>query len=98
MKPVMALRIAQLGQPVLRAVATEVSAEEIRTPEFQQLIDDMLETLAESKGAGLAGPQVFRSQRVFLAGVLPPTEENGPRGVEVFINPRITGITEERAA
>jgi peptide deformylase len=94
----MALQIAQLGQPVLRAIARDVSAEEIRTPEFQQFIDDMLQTLGEANGAGLAGPQVFRSQRIFLAGVLPPTEDKGPRGVEVFINPRITGITGEQAS
>lgn len=94
----MILKIAQLGQPILRAIAREVSAEEIRTPEFQTFIDDMLETLMEAKGAGLAGPQVFRSQRIFLGGVLQPVEEKGPRDVEVFINPRITAITEERAA
>ena len=94
----MTLKIAQLGQPVLRAVAMEVSAQEIRTPEFQHLIQDMLDTLTAAKGAGLAGPQVFRSQRIFLAGVLPPAEENGPRGIEVFINPRITGVTKEQAA
>jgi peptide deformylase len=94
----MTLKIAQLGQPVLRAVAKEVPIEEISTPDFQQFVEDMLETLTTAKGAGLAGPQVFRSQRMFLAGVLPPTEENGPRGMEVFINPRITGVTKEQAA
>jgi peptide deformylase len=94
----MTLKIAQLGQPVLRAVAKEIPLEEIRTPEFQQFIQDMLDTLTAAKGAGLAGPQVFRSQRIFLGGVLPPTEENGPRGAEVFINPRITGVTKEKAA
>jgi peptide deformylase len=93
----MVLKIAQLGQPVLRAVATEVPADEIRTPEFQQLIQDMIDTLEEQKGAGLAGPQVFSSRRIFLGGVLPPAEEDGPRGVEVFINPRITAVSSQQS-
>src|SRR5579871_781964 len=50
LKTAMPLKIAQLGQPVLRAIASEVSAEEIRTPEFQQFIDDMLQTLADARG------------------------------------------------
>jgi len=72
----MALAIAQLGQPVLRQVAVEVSQEEIATPEFQRFLDDMLETLQEEKGAGLAGPQVFVGKRVFLAGIRPPQGED----------------------
>jgi peptide deformylase len=92
----MILKIAQLGQPVLREVAREVPAEEIVTPQFQEFLNNMLDTFTDAKGAGLAGPQVFRSQRVFLAGVLPPTEVNGPRGVEIFINPRITAVSEEQ--
>src|SRR5262245_57637601 len=57
----------------------------------------MLDTLAEMQGAGLAGPQVFSSRRIFLAGVLPPPTEDAPRGVEVFINPRITAVSPETA-
>jgi peptide deformylase len=89
----MALPIAQLGQPVLRRRAAEVAPAEILTPEVQQLIQDMSATLDEMQGAGLAGPQVFRGQRLFLAGVLPPPAEDAPRGVEVFINPRITAVS-----
>jgi peptide deformylase len=94
----MALKIAQLGQPVLREVAREVSAEELSSPEFQQFVTDMLDTLNAAKGAGLAGPQVFRSQRIFLGGVLPPAREGEPRGVEVFINPQITAVSSQEAA
>jgi peptide deformylase len=83
----MPLAIAQLGQPVLRSVAEPIPAEAIGTPPVQQLIDAMRETLQASKGAGLAGPQVFVSRRIFLAAVLPPAEPDGPPGVEVFINP-----------
>jgi peptide deformylase len=93
----MALRIAQLGQPVLRQRAAEVSPEEIRSPEFQRLIDDMRETMREAKGAGLAGPQVFAGKRIFLALVkpVPDGEEGEP---EVFINPRVVGASREQEA
>jgi peptide deformylase len=92
----MALEIAQLGQPVLRKVAAEVPPEQIADPVFQQFLDDMLATLEESKGVGLAAPQVFASKRVFLAAILPPEEEEGPPGVVAFINPKITPLTEEK--
>jgi peptide deformylase len=93
----MSLKIAQLGQPVLRQRAVEVSLDEIRSPQFQQFLDDMLATLAEARGAGLAGPQVFAGKRVFLAGVLPPAGEDQQPGVEVFINPQIVSASEERS-
>jgi len=68
----MPLTIAQLGQPVLRQVATEVPIEEIAAAGFQKLLHDMRETMDESGGVGLGAPQVFLSQRVFLARILPP--------------------------
>src|SRR5262245_24256481 len=91
----MSLKIAQLGQPVLRRPAADVSPDEIRTPEFQRFLGDMQATLQEANGAGLAAPQVFSGRRVFLAGVLPPAAEGEPAGVEFFINPRIAGVSEE---
>ena len=91
----MSLKIAQLGQPILRERACEVPAEEIRTPEFQAFLREMQATLAEAQGAGLAGPQVFSGRRVFLAAVLPPLEPEGPRQLEVFINPRLTAASKE---
>jgi peptide deformylase len=92
----MTLAIAQLGQPVLRKVAEEIPAAEIGSPEFQRFIDDMQATVQENKGAGLAGPQVFASRRVFLAKVLPAKQEDGEREFDVFINPKITPLTREQ--
>jgi peptide deformylase len=91
----MTLKIAQLGQPVLRRRASEVVPAEIGTTAFQQLIQNMLDTLEEAKGAGLAGPQVFASHRIFVAGVLPPSAEDAPPRVEIFINPRITALSSD---
>src|SRR5262249_4472495 len=60
------LKVARLGHPVLRQVAEPVSPEAIGSPEIQRLIDDMLETMAEYDGAGLAAPQVHVSQRIVI--------------------------------
>jgi peptide deformylase len=93
----MVLTIAQLGQPVLRQVAAEVPPEEVASPELQKLLDDMLETLRAAGGAGLAAPQVFSGRRIFLAAIHPPAAEGQPPGVEFFINPKLTPLTEERS-
>ncbi len=93
----MTLDIAQLGQPVLWQIAAEVPCAEITSPEFQQFLQEMRETLDEAAGAGLGAPQVFVSRRVFLAAVLPPTEADGPPGVEVFINPRVVETSPDTA-
>jgi peptide deformylase len=93
----MTLKIAQLGQPVLRQVAADVSLEQIATPEFQQFLLDMLATLRDQKGAGLAAPQVFVGARIFLAAILPPLQEEAPPEVEVFINPRIVPLSADTA-
>src|SRR5262249_53321781 len=97
MESTMSLKVAQLGQPVLRQVAAEVPLEKIADPEFQRFLAEMAETLTEQKGVGLAAPQVFVSQRVFLAAILPPETEDAPPGVEVFINPKLGALSEETA-
>jgi peptide deformylase len=91
----MPLKIAQLGQPVLRTPAAEVTPEELGSFEFQSLLQDMREALQVAQGAGLAGPQVFVSKRVFLAAVVPPAAEDQPPGVEVFINPTLAAASAE---
>jgi peptide deformylase len=91
----MLLKIAQLGQPILRQVAQEIPPDAINTPEFRALLADMHETLQTAGGVGLAAPQVFVGQRVFLAKILPPEQEGQPAGVEVFINPQVTALSDE---
>lgn len=56
--------IAQLGHPVLRKVAQAVPLEQIKTAEFQVFLDDLVETMRDANGAGLAAPQIFESIRV----------------------------------
>ena len=57
----MILKVARLGHPVLRQVAEPVPPDQIVTPAIQQFIDDMIETMHEYDGAGLAGSQVHVS-------------------------------------
>src|SRR5262249_20765161 len=71
--------------------------DEIATPEFQKLLDDLLETLAESGGVGLAAPQVFVSRRVFLAVTRVPESEGESMRVDALINPVLTPQSDETA-
>lgn len=91
------LEIAQLGQPVLRMRAEEVPPEEIGSADIQSLLNDMMETLIDANGAGLAAPQVFESKRIFLACVHPPEKGNRPEA-EIFINPRLSHRSAEMDA
>lgn len=83
------LRVAQMGHPVLRQVAEPVPAELIGTDGFQQFCDDLLETMDEYDGAGLAAPQVHVSLRVV---VLTLDDDKGP---EFLVNPEIEVLTTE---
>lgn len=79
------LKIAKLGNPILRQGAEPVPVEEVGSRAFQQLIDDMFETMNDADGIGLAGPQVYRSQQVVVMGL--PGEGGFPE--TVLINPKI---------
>jgi peptide deformylase len=63
------LEIVQLGDPRLRERARDVSADELETPECQQLVDDLIETMRAAEGAGLAATQVGVPLRIFVAEV-----------------------------
>lgn len=61
----MAIRkIAQMGEPVLRRPTRELSLDELSSIDVQRLIDDMIETMRDADGAGLAAPQVHESVRL----------------------------------
>ena len=60
------LKIARLGHPILRRVAEPVPVEEINGPETQALIRDLIQTMREYDGAGLAAPQVNVPIRLFV--------------------------------
>lgn len=87
--------IAQLGQPVLRRVADPVPGTAFGSPELRQLVGHMLAILEQTGGVGLAAPQIFVSQRLFLAARERADEENALT-LEVFVNPLLTPLTEEK--
>jgi len=88
------LKVARLGHPVLRRVAEPVSPETLGTADTQRLIDDMVETMAEYDGVGLAAPQVHVSRRLVVYGVAanPRYPDAPPIPLTVLVNPRITPV------
>jgi peptide deformylase len=78
------------GHPALRKVAKRVDPREIVDPLFQQLIDDMFETMYDAPGVGLAAPQVNVSKRMFVMDV--HDDEHEPA---VVINPKLEVFGEE---
>lgn len=102
-----AASIVQTGAAVLRGRAGEVAPERIATPEFQELLRVMIETMRHAPGVGLAAPQIGVPLRVMvledaenLASRSTPAEraerERVPFAVRVFVNPELTLIGEER--
>jgi peptide deformylase len=81
------LKVARMGHPVLRTRARALEPSELKSPAIQRLIDDMLETMKEYQGIGLAAPQVHEGVRLFVAGSL--DEEHG-FPLTILANPEIT--------
>jgi peptide deformylase len=82
------LKVARMGHPVLRTPARALDKTTLRNPLVQKLIDDMIETMHEYHGVGLAAPQVHEDIRVFV-GML--DDEPGPDSEPIaVINPEIT--------
>ncbi len=85
------LKVARLGHPVIRTPAAAVPKETIASPQMQRFIDDMIETMREYEGVGLAAPQVHVSKQMAVIEVSAnrryPGE--GPIPLTVLINPKI---------
>ncbi|MCW3066724.1 MAG: Peptide deformylase [Solirubrobacterales bacterium] len=94
------LEIRSVGDPVLRERAAEVSPDELRSPEFQRLIDDMIETMRAAGGAGLAANQVGERRRVAVIEVRdnPRYPYKPPIPLTVIVNPTLTPVDDETFA
>jgi peptide deformylase len=91
----MAIRkIAQLGEPVLRLSARALLPAQVKLPETQRLIDDMIETMRDADGAGLAAPQVYESLQLVVIelGASRRYPNLDPIPLMTLINPRITPL------
>jgi peptide deformylase len=84
------LKVARMGHPVLRAKARAIEKAAVRTPPIQKLIDDLIETMIEYHGVGLAAPQVHESVRIFVAALDAGEEGADPPEPVVVINPEIS--------
>jgi peptide deformylase len=81
------LKVARMGHPVLRERARPVDTSELKDPRFQKLIDDMVETMHEYHGVGLAAPQVHEGLRLFVAVL--DDDPDSESEATVIINPDI---------
>lgn len=94
----MAIReIIQLDNPILRKKANRVTSFDKK---FQQLVDDMIETMLEAPGVGLAAPQVAVSQRLILVRLPDDEDSREEYGDEagklyVLVNPEIIKASKE---
>ncbi len=91
------LKVAQLGNPILRRNSSDVPLPMIQTPDFQKFIDDMIDTMHEYDGVGLAAPQVHVNLRVFTMEVLsnPRYPNRADYPLTIVINPVITIINSD---
>ena len=92
------LKIARMGHPVLLQKCEPV--QDPGSPEIRRLVADMIETMEDAAGAGLAAPQVHVPLRLFVFRVAPGRTEQDPedvpQGNSVLINPVVDLLSEER--
>jgi peptide deformylase len=86
------LKVARMGHPVLRSKARTLEKADLKSTVVQKLIDDMIDTMVEYHGVGLAAPQVHEGLRIFVAAVDPAGDghEDDDTKPIVLINPVIT--------
>jgi peptide deformylase len=86
------LKVCRLGHPVLRMEAQHISIDVLSSPAIQTLIDNMMQTMVEYSGVGLAAPQIHESLAIAVI------ESHGPRGdipTTVLVNPDVKILDEE---
>ena len=85
------LKVARMGHPVLRNKAREIAPDELGSPELAALIEDLVETMHEYAGVGLAAPQVHYGLRLFVMQTDPDDEAT----LRVAVNPKLTPLGQE---
>ena len=95
-------KILRLGHPVLREIAKSVPDQDINSMYIQNTISNMIDTLEESGGIGLAAPQIGESLRIVIvkipAGNSKAYGELAEVPLSIFINPIITPVGKETAS
>lgn len=97
MGPVTIRKIATIGHPVLRQRARPVDADELRSADGQRLIDDLIDTMRDANGAGIAANQVHEAVRIAVIEVNhnPRYPYKPPIPLTVVVNPVITPLDDE---
>jgi len=88
--------IAQLGNPVLRQLATPV--DNVNSAETQQMITLLRDTLASTQGVGIAAPQISISKRILIVASRPTARYPSAPLMEptVMINPSFSALSENK--
>lgn len=92
--------LVHIGDPVLREPTREVTPDELASGEVQDLIDDLIDTMRDANGAGIAAPQVGSSLRIATIEVTPETANRRypykpTIPLTVLVNPRVTPLDDE---
>jgi len=86
------LKVAQLGHPILRRRAASVPRDTLRSRDFQRFVDDLIETMREYAGVGLAAPQVHEGLQVLAVEAQKGQEEVPAIPLTVLVNPVVTPL------
>ncbi len=91
------LKIAKMGNPILRKISEPVTKKDIQAADFQRFIDDMIETMRDEDGLGLAAPQVHVSKQVVVIESLEDdrSPEAPPFPLLVLVNPVFKYLSKE---
>src|SRR5438034_10088719 len=88
------LKVARMGHPVLRIKTPALERAAIKSAAVQKLIDDMMDTMREYLGVGLAAPQVHEGVRLFVAALDTDDRVEDVADIEpiALINPDTTPV------
>ncbi|MDO6841353.1 peptide deformylase [Paraglaciecola chathamensis] len=91
------MKIAQVGETILHQIAKPVAEEAIKSDAFQAFVDELLSTMQNANGVGIAAPQVFDERAVMIIASRPsPRYPNAPEMEPlVLINPKVIQSAQE---
>lgn len=92
------LPIAQIGHPILRSPARDVTMEELASDECQAFIDSLVETMRHANGAGIAANQVFDPRRICAIEIRPDNPRypyKPPHPLTILVNPQFVAVSAE---
>ena len=90
------LKVARMGHPVLSRKASLLEDKELASERIQRLIDDMIETMRDERGVGLAAPQVHEPLRLFVMDPRVLGENDEGEGLRVLANPELHFPTDSK--